>query len=650
MSEGHRKLAAIMFTDMVGYTALGQKNESLSLTLVEEQRKLIRPILARHNGREVKTIGDAFLVEFPDAVGAVRCAYDIQRAIREFNLSFALDKRIHLRIGVHVGEVVESQGDISGDAVNVASRIERLAEDGGVCTSRQVYDFVRNKIDIPLSSLGPKSLKNVVEPMEVYRMVMPWVGGTNASPAELDRTRVAVLPFANMSPDQGEDYFADGMTEELISTLSGIGGLSVISRTSVMMLKRNPKPARQIAAELEVGTLLEGSVRKAGNKVRITVQMVDPGTDRPLWSQSYDRNLDDVFAIQSDISQNVANLLKIQLLPSEKEKLRRAPTTNAEAHTLYLKGTYFVNERGTAKSPKDMFYRAIDYFEQAVKKDPHYANSFAGISDCYQLLGNWGFLEPKVATDRGMEYALKALELDDSLAEAHTSMAVALANQKWDWKGAETEYRRALKLNPSYVSAHHWYGIHLLIPLRRWDEGIREMREAERLDPFSTIIAANMGVALFYSGREQEGIGQLRHVLEMDPDSSYVHANLGDFLVSMSQVEEGMTEVERAIALQPDDLQYKPYLAQACVAAGRKADADRVLDDLLIASRTQFVSAVYIAQAHAVLGLRDQAFKWLGKAVIEHGSALVGSLNDPLFDGIRDDQRFSDVLRETGLA
>jgi TolB-like protein/Tfp pilus assembly protein PilF len=551
---------------------------------------------------------------------------------------------------VHVGEVVESQGDISGDTVNVASRIEPLAEDGGICITRQVYDLVRNKVDIPFSSLGTKSLKNVTEQMEVYKMMLPWKSGTMVSPVQLDRNRVAVLPFANMSPDSSEDYFADGMTEELISALSGIGGLSVISRTSVMMLKKNPKPAREIARELEVGTILEGSVRKAGNKVRITVQMVDSRADRPLWSQSYDRNLDDIFAIQSDISQNVANLLKIRLLPSEKEKLQRAPTTDMEAHTLYLKGRYFVNERGTAKSPKDMFYRAIDYFEQAIKRDPHYAAAFAGISDCYQLLGNWGILEPRVAVEKGAEYALRALKLDDSLAEAHTSMAVALANQKWDWKGAEREYNLALKLNPSYVNGHHWYGIHLLIPLRRWDEGIREMREAEKLDPFSTIVAVNTGVALFYGGRRQEAISQLRHVLEMDPDSAYAHANLGIFLISTSFLEEGIAEVERAIALQPNELQFKPCQAFAYMVAGKKADAETVLNEMLGASRKQYVSALGLAQTYAVLGLRDQAFEWLHKGVDEHGSGLIGSLNDPMWDGIRDDSRFSDILRETGLA
>jgi len=279
-----------MFTDMVGYTALGQKNESLSIVLVEEQRRVIRPILTKHAGREIKTIGDAFLVEFPNAVDAVRCAYDIQRAVREFNLSLASDKRIHLRVGVHVGEVVESQGDILGDSVNVASRIEPLAEYGGVCISRPVYDLVKNKVDIPLSSMGQKSLKNVAEPMEVYKMVLPWEKETMSSPAQLNKNRVAILPFVNMSPDPNDEYFADGITEEMISTVSGISGLSVISRTSVMGFKGTTKKITEIGNELGAGSILEGSFRKAGNKVRVTAQLIDVGRDSHVWAQNYDRD------------------------------------------------------------------------------------------------------------------------------------------------------------------------------------------------------------------------------------------------------------------------------------------------------------------------------------------------------------------------
>jgi adenylate cyclase len=267
LPEGARRLAAIMFTDMVGYTALGQKNESLSIALVDEQRRLIRPILIKHNGREVKTIGDGFLVEFSSAMDAVRCAYDIQRTLREFNISQQSDERITLRIGLHVGDVVESQGDISGDAVNIASRIQSLAEDGGVCVTRQVYDQVQNKFDLPLKSLGNRSLKNVNVPLDVYKMVLPWEQEQKAAASDLDASRVAVLPFANMSPDPGDSYFADGITEEIIPTLSGVSGLNVISRTSVMGYKGTTKRVKEIGGELEAGSVLEGSFRKAGNKI-----------------------------------------------------------------------------------------------------------------------------------------------------------------------------------------------------------------------------------------------------------------------------------------------------------------------------------------------------------------------------------------------
>ena len=385
MSEDQRRLAAIMFTDMVGYTALGQRNESLSLALVEEQRKLIRPILARHNGREVKTIGDAFLVDFPNALDAVRCAYDIQRAIREFNLSLASDKRIHLRIGVHVGEVVESLGDISGDAVNVASRIEPLAEDGGVCLTRQVYDHVRSKVDLPLSSLGPKSLKNVTEPVEVYKMVMPWEKEIAVMSAQLDKTRIAVLPFTNMSSNPEEGYFADGMTEELITSLSGVRQLTVIARTSVMGYKGTTKKVREIGRELEVGSVLEGSVRKAGNKVRITAQLIDAATEGHLWAQNYDRQLEDVFAIQSEIAEKVAGELRIRLVDSERSVIEKKATENTEAYTSFLRGRELLRE-GTLDSTQ----QAIGFYEKAIELDPRFARAYVGLAECRTFLSNVG--------------------------------------------------------------------------------------------------------------------------------------------------------------------------------------------------------------------------------------------------------------------
>src|SRR5438132_11852448 len=243
-----------MCTDIVGFTALGQRNESLALSVLDEQRELLRPVFNRHGGREVKTIGDAFLVDFTSALNAVKCAYEIQKTSREFNDSLPEERRVLLRIGVHLGDIVESQGDISGDAVNVASRIESLADSGGVCLTRQVYDQVQNKFEPPLSRLGAMLLKNLRAPMEVFRMVMPWEGAMMEEAVELDSRRVAVLPLKNMSPDPNDGYFADGMTEELITALSGGRELTVIARTSVMQYKESPKSAGDVGRELKTGT------------------------------------------------------------------------------------------------------------------------------------------------------------------------------------------------------------------------------------------------------------------------------------------------------------------------------------------------------------------------------------------------------------
>ncbi len=356
-----------MFTDMVGYTALGQKDESLSLELADEQRKLIRPILNRHNGREVKTMGDALLVEFPSALDAVRCAYDIQRVIRESNFSLSEERKVHLRIGVHLGDVVESKGDISGDAVNVASRIEPLAEDGGVCLSRQVYDHVQNKFDMSIVSFGVKTLKNVTTPMEVFKMVMPWEKERFSVSVPLDTKRIAILPFANMSPDPNDSYFADGVTEELISTISNISGLEVIPRTSVMGYKGANKRIPEIGQELKVGSVLEGSVRKADSFVRVTAQLIDVNSDRHLWSQSYDRELKNIFALQSEIARHVADSLRVKILSPETEQIDRKPTASTAAYSLYLKGRSHWNKRGIEDVKK-----AMEYFELSVHEDPNF--------------------------------------------------------------------------------------------------------------------------------------------------------------------------------------------------------------------------------------------------------------------------------------
>jgi len=535
-----------MFTDMVGYTALGQKNESLSLALVEEQRRVIRPILARHNGREVKTIGDAFLVEFPSALDAVRCAYDIQRAIREFNLSLAADRRIHLRIGVHVGEIVDSGGDISGDAVNVASRIEPLAEDGGVCITRQVYDFVRNKVDIPLTSLGPKSLKNVAEPMDVYRMVMPWEKEAAAPEVQLVKNRIAILPFTSFSLDPNDSFFADGMTEEIISTVSGLSGLDVISRTSVMGYKSTTKKVEEIGKELKVGSILEGSFRKVGNRIRVTAQLIEVASDRHLWVQNYDRDLNDVFEVQSDVAKQVAEALRVKILSSEKARIEKKPTVSTTAYTLYLKGRQLWNTRRL-----DDIKKAREYFEQAVKDDPDFALGYAGQADCCSILRSNFAIESDINLEKAKALAVKALALDPDLAEAHTTMGFNLMRE--NGSQAETEFKKAIELKPSYATAHQWYST-LLRRLLRWDEALEQIEKAEELDPLSPIITLNHSECLQIMGRIPEALRVLESAERLDPRSVIILRGKAVLLLITGKTTEAGDCFERASKIDPYDL------------------------------------------------------------------------------------------------
>jgi TolB-like protein len=636
-----------MFTDMVGYTALGQKNESLSLALVEEQRKLIRPILARHNGREINAMGDAFLVEFPNAVDAVRCAYDIQRAIREFNLSIASDKRIHLRIGVHVGEVVEAKGDISGDAVNIASRIEPLAEDGGVCLTRQVYDHVRNKVDFPLLSLGPRSMKNVAEPTEIFRMVMPWEQQERPQ-AEPDKKRVAVLPFANMSPDPGDVYFSDGMTEEQIMSLSKIRELSVIARTSVMKYKGSMKGASEIGKELSAGTLMEGSVRKAGNRLRISVQLIDTKTEDHIWAQNYDRELDDVFAVQSEIAETVAKELRVQLVESEKRRLETVPTSSTAAYTLYLKGQYYLNER-----TREGMQKALQYFEAATRKDPNYARAYVGLAQGYILLENWAYLPPAEASSKYRAYITRALELDDSLAEAHAMYTVILTNNDFDLDGDEREFQRAIELNPNYATAHHWYANGLLGPLGKYDRAILEMTEAKKLDPLSPMVSVNLGDQLLFAGRIKEAMEEYRGVIDASPNFAYAHSRLGLALLRESRYDDAMREIQKAIDLDGGLGRANPELLADLIyankVAGRKMDAESILAGLEVRSAHGYVSNVNLAMANAAAGSDDRAIELLRKAAEEKSVQLLESSDEPCFDHLRADARFRSLLRTMGV-
>jgi TolB-like protein/class 3 adenylate cyclase/Tfp pilus assembly protein PilF len=643
LSPGERRLAAIMFTDMVGYTALGQRDESLSVALVGEHRKLLRPVFAGHNGREVKTVGDAFLVEFTSVLDAVRCAYDVQRASNEFNKSVPNEKRVHLRVGIHLGDVIETEGDILGDAVNVASRIQSLAEDGGICITQQVYDHVRNKIDLHFSTLGAKELKGVQLPVEAYRVELPWTKSYPTEESGLDKTRIAVLPFANMSPDPNDEYFADGMMEELISAVSKIRNLRVIARTSVMKYKGAGRGIAEISRELKVGSVLEGSVRKAGNRLRMTIQLVDAKNEEHLWSENYDRELGDVFTIQSDVAEKVAEALKVELLSGEKKDIERRMTENTDAYTLYLKGRYYWNER-----TRDGTDKAVRYFEQAVKMDLKFALAYAGLADCYLIYSDYGWLRPREGNPKAKEYVLKAIEIDPRLAEAHASLGLLDTYYEWRWDEAEKEFKRAIELKPSYATAYHWYS-HFLRFMGRSNEAFEQIKRAGTLDPLSRVIGLNLGEDLLLIGKVIEAIEQIEKVIEAYPDYAYVHVYLGFAYYLDSRTDKAINEMRNALELSGGDPLHKANFAYLLGLAGRRDEANKIIEELKELSKTKYVDSGYLAVALFGAGSTDEAFDYLERAHEERANSIPYIRVFPWYREFRKDPRWASLEKRMGL-
>ena len=625
-----------MFTDLVGYTALGQRDESLSLAIVEEHRAVIRPILARHYGREIKTIGDAFFAEFQSALEAVRCAYEIQRALREFNLPLPEDRRVHLRIGIHLGDVVESQGDVSGDTVNVASRIEALADDGGVCFTRQIYDQVENKLGLPLVSLGPKTLKNVRLPMEVFKIELPWGNEGFPRPSMADSKRVAVLPFANLSSDPEEGYFADGMTEELITSLSGVRQLTVIARTSVMKYKGSQKTASEVGKELNVGSLLEGSVRKAGNRVRITAQLIDTSTEGHLWAQNYDRQLEDVFAIQSEIAEKVAGELKVRLVADEKRVIEQKPTENTEAYTFYLRGKRLVGER-----TEQAFRQALEIFEKAIELDPSFAKAYAGVAICHTFLVMDGYDAYERAAPRAELAAHKALSLNPDLAEAHATLADVDFLED-NLVNCEAEARRAVELNPSLPDA---YDVLSDVALMKGDidEGIRCLEAAYRLDPIVPRIIGRLGRTYFNAGRESEALQHWDKTVKLAPADTY--RLLTEYNINKGDLEKAKEFFSKAVDVEPTSrwaMWMRGYIAGVTGDTKGAQDAIKEIEAKWFgATNLNDIAFVYYA-----LGDLDSYFAYVNRATDQHTLRYSYVLYSPLFAKARVDPRYQVFMQK----
>jgi serine/threonine-protein kinase len=464
----------------------------------------------------------------------------------------------------------------------------------------------------------------------------------NDSPSGASANSIAVLPFVNMSADKNDEYLSDGVSEELITALSKITGLQVKARTSSFAFKGKNEDIQKIGELLHVSHLLEGSVAKAGNKLRITAQLIQASDGNHEWSDTYDREMQDIFAVRSEVAQQVAATLKVRLLGEEKKQLDKKPTENLEAYNLYRRGRYYadkLSEEGMAK--------ARPLFEQAIEKDPHFALAYTGLADNYVIAAD-AIIPPREAFSKAKEAALKAIEMDDSLAEAHASLGFVHYHYDWDWAAAEKEFKRAISLNPRSAQSYTLY-THFLAGMRRYDEALNYGRRALELDPLSVSNYWFLGWGAIYAGRYDEAISQYSKAAELDPNNPWTRWFLGRAYLLKGMPQRGVEEMETALHLSPDDPLGLGFTGYAYAVTGRRAEALKILQRLDELQKHRFVSTIPRVYVYVGLGDKDKAFEWLEKAYQERSDSLAWFKFDPESKSLQSDPRFAVLMRKIGF-
>jgi serine/threonine-protein kinase len=454
---------------------------------------------------------------------------------------------------------------------------------------------------------------------------------------------IAVLPFNNLSGDQEDEYFSDGIMEDILIQLSKIADLNVISRTTMIQYKDTKKSLKEIGKELNAGVVLEGSVRHSGNRIRIASQLIDAETDRHLWAETYDREMKDVFAIQSDVAKEIASALKAKFSPEEKKRIEKKQTENTNAYQLFLKGRYHWNRRTSAD-----LQTALNYYNQAITIDTNYALAYAGLASVYVTLPQYSERKSREIYSKAETLANKALELDTTLAEAHAVLGLVKTHYVWDWQGAESEYKKAIELNPSYPTTHQWYSIQLRY-LGRFEESLAEIKRADELDPLSLIIGANIGLTYHWMRQYDKAIDQLHKTIALDPNFPSAHINLGSVYAAQGKFDKAITEFQKVRSLTVNSPFGLSHLGYAYARAGKKKEASRVLNELFEFSKHGYSVSIHIAFVYYGLGDKDKAFDWLEKAYKERAIWLLYLKSEPLLDDLRSDPRYIALLKKIGL-
>jgi TolB-like protein/class 3 adenylate cyclase/Tfp pilus assembly protein PilF len=634
-----RQLAAIMFSDMSGYTALMQQNEQLAKVKHRRLKDILEASVSAHHGKILQYYGDGALSIFNSAIDGVNCAVEIQQALQQ-------EPKVDVRIGIHTGDISIENETIYGDGVNLASRIESLAVPGSIFISEKVFDEIRNQENLTAREMGYFEFKNVKSPVRIFAidkkgLVVPArdeLKGKTKQPAN----RLAVLPFVNMSADPENEYFSDGITEELLNAFTKVDGLQVTSRTSAFAFKGKNTDIRDIAIQLNVDRILEGSVRRAGDRVRISAQLINAADGYHIWSENYDRDLTDIFEVQDEISSIIANKCRENLTAKkQEEKLVKASTQNIDAYTFFLKGLHFHNKI----TPNDT-KKAIAYFEKAITLEPGYAHAYAMTATGYAFLGGTGQMQPKEAFELVHKYSNKALELDSSLAAGYSAKGAAYLLYDWEWKQAYNSLVKAIELNPATTDAHQLLSLYFM-STRQKKEAVEIMMKAFQADPLSPIVNQYLAEAYFNAGRTDDALKQVDLLLDMYPHmrialqlKGWCFGIKGDW----KKASEIFQEVHR-LTKHP----LKGLTPLGCSYA-KLGEAEKALECISKIEQRQIEEPEVVLDADLAmiwwsLGERDKTFHHLFQCVEKRMGPVAILIDHPMFKGVADDPRYQ-LLKE----
>lgn len=633
-----RQLAAIMFTDIVGYTKLMGEDEQNAFELLQENRNLQKPIIEKFSGRWIKELGDGVMASFTTVSDAINAAINIQQVCN-------ISQRFQLRIGINLGEVVFENEDMFGDGVNIASRIQAIAIPGGIYISESVHHNISNKKNIITQFVKTVRLKNVKEDVRIYQVVGEnIVCGNIISESQINissEQSIAVLPFINMSNDPEKEYFSEGIAEEILNSLAHVNDLKVAGRSSSFQFKGKNISIREIGEKLKVQNVLEGSVRKQGNQLRITVQLINAANEFHLWSERYDREMDDIFIIQDEIALAVTEKLKITLREQEKTNINKKPSTNHEAYDLYMKGRFHLNRRGQGLK------KALEYFQLALEKDPLLTLAYTGMAETYCLLSMYCVIPPHAGIPKARQFAEKAIQLKSSYAEAYTSLAFISAFYDWNWKEAKNRFHRLFMINDNYVPAHYWYCYYLSYVERKVDESINAAKKAaELLEPLVPLSHHVLSVMYINARQFEEGMKASKMSIELDANFFLGYTGLGLCFAGLNQYKDAIKAFKTAVLLSN---RVPLKLAELCWAyflSGNKAEVKKIAEELILRSQTEYISPLIMSCISYYSNNTENAFKYLEQAFEQHDTTLACIKAHPISDFLRTDSRFQPFIEK----